>query len=275
MKIINYLVTSVAAMILCSNVNFCYAGNPNEKSSIEEQHDRLNVLDTIKKVSTDNFIIDLSTEEDCLHLARYFKDEDVQRTFGMGTELSENEAQETLKITLSESFSLGLMKIFTIKSLENEPIGQVWFSLKSDDKNCILIDSWIGKPFWGKGITPDAVCALISQIDVPDIDVSVTFPSTDEKSKRAVLKTGEKLGAFIKDSNGEYMPQTSEKSKFYLKEKNVYRNMYFPIEGNGSQYNLKSYKNDELEFDQDFPKEICSQKIPSSISSIEYIFSKL
>lgn len=276
MKKNKYFILSLVVMALFNNVNFCLAGDPNEKSTIEEQTDKSNILDDIKPVVTDRFKVELTTEEDCMNLARYFKDKGVQSTFGMGNELSENEAQESLKHVLSiTSLAKGVIKVFTIKNLQNEAIGQVWVKLKTDTENCISIDAWIGKPFWGQSIVPEAVCDLISQINVPNINISITLSSTNEKSKKAVLKTAEKLGAFIKNSNGEYIPQTSKTSKFYLKEKIIYRTICKPVEGNYSQINLKLYKNDVLLSEQNISKDMFQESLFKDSSGVEYIFSKL
>lgn len=275
MKKNRFLVSSLAAIVLVSNANFCLAANPNDKPTLEELTEQSNILDFIKPVTTDRLKVELTTEEDCLSLAKYFKDKGIQDTFGMGREISESEALETLKRTSSNSLSTGLMKIFTIKTLENEPIGQVWIGLKEiNTPNCITISSWLGKPFWGKSFAPEAVCALLSQVDVPNIDIAINVSSTNEKSKRAILKTGERLGVFIKDSNGEYIPQAPEKSKFYLKEKNIYRYVCDHAEEDDSQLNIKSYKNDVLLSEQNIFKGMFPENLFKDSSGIEYIFSK-
>ena len=269
-----FLAVSAVAMLLCSNVLICNAHIPNNNSMIETQVDKTTILNSIKSITTDSLIIALTTPKDIADLAKYFKSKYIQDTFGVGRELSESEAQETLKLISYNSSLLDLMKIFTIKSLENEVIGQIWVSLKEGTENCIVIDSWIGKPFWGQAIVPEAVCALIEQINDPNINISFTLSSDNKKSERAVLKIGEKLGALIKGSKGEYIPQSSKTSKFYLKEKNIYRNIYTRVEGNDSQINFESYKNDELLFEQTISNDMLYDKLYTDISSIEYIFSK-
>lgn len=276
MKKSKFLTLSLTAIIFYSNFNFCYAINPNDESIIKEQSNQISILDSVNPVSTDRIIVDLMTKNDCSDLAKYFKDKDIQDTFGIGQELSEKEAKKTLKRTLSISSSIDpIIKLFTIKNLQHEAIGQIWVKLKTDTDNCIGIDYWLGKPFWGQAIVPEAVSALVSQIEIPNINISITLSSKNEKSKRAVLKIGERLGAFIKNSNGEYIPQTSDSSKFYLKEKIVYRFVYSPVEENESQLNVKLYKNDVELYEQNISKDIFPENLFKDSSGIEYIFSKL
>lgn len=258
----------MVTMILCSNVNHCYAGNLFSYFMKQEQNEKIDISEIMKPVSTDRLIIEFTTEEDCMSLAKYFKDKSVRIAFGNGVQRTENEALEDLKLMLVSN----QMRVFTIKNLQNEPLGQVWVKLKNDVENCICIDVWLGMPFWGQSIASEAVCALMDQIDDPNIDVSITVSATNEKAKRAIFKTGERLGAFIKSSKGEYIPQEPEKSKIYIKEINFYREEYTFIEENILQYNLKIFKNEELIFDDvvdEFPL-----ILPGIQTSIEYICSK-
>ncbi|MGM9521188.1 MAG: GNAT family N-acetyltransferase [Oscillospiraceae bacterium] len=97
-------------------------------------------------------------EEDAESLYKYACDERVGPAAGWPVHTSVENSREIIKTILSEEGTLAV----TLKELGDEPVGSVGIfpSEAGPIKGEPEIGYWIGVPFWGRGLIPEAVREL-------------------------------------------------------------------------------------------------------------------
>ena len=129
---------------------------------------------------------------DAQSLFEYAKDPDVGPIAGWKEHKSVNESREVIKNILSvpETYAVCL-------KTDNKAIGSISLKLGGDtdmtdkDDECEL-GYWIGKPFWGQGLIPEAAREIIRHAfeDIGMTAIWCGYYDGNEKSKRVQEKCG-------------------------------------------------------------------------------------
>ncbi len=97
-------------------------------------------------------------EEDAESLYQYAGDPEVGPPAGWVPHTSVEHSLETIRTVLSKP------TVFAVCRKDGSPIGNIHLNLQSDmtdrEDECEL-GYWLGKPFWGQGIIPEAAEALL------------------------------------------------------------------------------------------------------------------
>ena len=144
-------------------------------------------------IETSRLILRPWQEDDAESLFKYAQDPDVGPIAGWSPHSSVENSLEIIKTVFSAP------EIYAVVLKEtNEPIGccGIMFSnsLSSSDKDNIEaeIGYWIGKPYWGKGLIPEAVKELLSRC-FNDLGLKIVwcgYYDGNVKSKRVCEKSG-------------------------------------------------------------------------------------
>ncbi len=111
-------------------------------------------------LETERIILRPWREEDAEELYRYASDADVGPIAGWPAHTSVAESLDIIKNVLSTPLT------YAVCLKNNKPIGSIGLKLKGDtdmtnrDDECEL-GYWIGKPFWGQGLIPEASKELL------------------------------------------------------------------------------------------------------------------
>lgn len=143
-------------------------------------------------LTTDRLILRPWKEEDASDLYRYAKDSRVGPIAGWPPHTSVQNSKEIIKSVLSAPETYAVV----LKS-EGNPVGSVGV-LFSDQSHLELaeheveIGYWIGVPYWGKGLIPEAVRELLKRCftRLGCTAVWCGYYDGNERSKRAQEKCG-------------------------------------------------------------------------------------
>ena len=143
-------------------------------------------------IITERLILRPWEKSDAESLYVYAKDPEVGPSAGWNPHKSADESLSVIENVLmgKEAYAVCLKE-------DNKPIGAIELMLSdknrlSDNENECELGFWIGKPFWGRGLIPEAARALLKRA-FEDLDMSRVwcgYYDGNEKSKR----TQEKLG---------------------------------------------------------------------------------
>ena len=144
-------------------------------------------------IETSRLILRPWREDDAEYLFKYAQDPDVGPSAGCPSHTSVENSLEIIRTVFAapETYAVVLKET-------NEPIGScgIMFSnglpsaeMKSGEAE---IGYWIGKPYWGQGLIPEAVKALLSRCfnELSLITVWCGYYDGNVKSKRVCEKSG-------------------------------------------------------------------------------------
>ncbi|WP_300765809.1 GNAT family N-acetyltransferase [uncultured Bifidobacterium sp.] len=99
---------------------------------------------------------------DARFLYRYASDPDVGPHAGWPAHTSVEESADVIRDVLSDeqNFAITFRGAWEGKS-PDAPIGSIGLKIVPDDPGSREIGYWIGRPFWGRGLTPEAAGELI------------------------------------------------------------------------------------------------------------------
>lgn len=131
-------------------------------------------------------------DSDAPDLYRYAKDPDVGPIAGWPAHKSVDESREIIHGALGKPFTYALCLKET-----GRPIGSIGLHLAADtdmtdaDDECEL-GYWLGKPYWGRGIMPEAVREMLRFAfeDLHMKTVWVGYYDGNDRSKRVQQKCG-------------------------------------------------------------------------------------
>ena len=144
-------------------------------------------------IETERLILRPWQEDDAESLFKYAKDPDVGLIAGWPPHTSVENSREIIRTVFSTP------EIYAVVLKEtNEPIGSCGImystSLQTSNTNNgeVEIGYWIGKPFWGQGLIPEAVKALLSRCfnELHLETVWCSYYDGNVKSKRVCEKSG-------------------------------------------------------------------------------------
>ena len=146
-------------------------------------------------------------EDDAEDLYMYASDPEVGPPAGWLPHTSVENSREIIRTVLSKS------EVYAVCLKENgNPIGNIHLNFKTDmtdrEDECEL-GYWLGKPFWGKGIIPEAARTLLRRA-FDDLRVNAVWCGrydNNDKSRRVQ----EKLGfVYHHTTEGLLVPQVNE-----------------------------------------------------------------
>lgn len=146
--------------------------------------------DSFMVIETARLLLRPWVKEDAPSLFEYAKDPEVALPTGWQPHTSVENSLEVIEKILSSSENFAL----TLKD-EGKAIGSIGLHKKSNDQAAegdLEIGFWIGKPYWGQGLVPEAVRALLSYAfeEVGVKTVWCCYYLGNEKSKRCQEKCG-------------------------------------------------------------------------------------
>lgn len=174
-------------------------------------------------IETPRLILRPWREDDAECLFKYARDPDVGPVAGWPPHTSVENSREIIRTVFSapETYAVVLKET-------NEAIGccgiMSFNSLHATDMNNgeAEIGYWVGKPYWGQGLIPEAVKALLSRC-FNELSIDVVWCSHYDgnlKSKRVCEKSGFK---FHHTNTGVTSPLGDKRTEhFYLMTKNDY-----------------------------------------------------
>lgn len=143
-------------------------------------------------ITTERLILRPWIESDAKSLYKYAKDPDVGPIAGWPIHTSEDNSLEIIKNVLAvpETYAVCLKK-------DNIAIGSIGLKMGDDTDMTDRQDEcelgyWIGKPFWGQGLIPEAVKAIIKH-GFEELNMNAIwcgYYHGNEKSKRVQEKCG-------------------------------------------------------------------------------------
>lgn len=144
-------------------------------------------------IETDRLILLLWKEEDAVFLYKYACNPEVGTSAGWPPHNSVEMSREVIK----EVFSAPETYAVVLKEA-GEPMGCCGFVPKGarPSEHILPADEeigyWIGRPYWGRGLMPEAVKALINHA-VNDLSIHrlwIAFNEGNDKSRRVAEKCG-------------------------------------------------------------------------------------
>lgn len=143
-------------------------------------------------LTTDRLILRPWEESDADDLFRYVKDPDIGPPAGWPAHKTVEESRNIIKTVLSDRETYAVC----LKS-DNRPIGAIALKLKGNtdftdrDDECEL-GYWVGKPFWGQGIIPEAGREILRRAfeNLGMCRVWCAYYEGNSKSKRVQEKLG-------------------------------------------------------------------------------------
>lgn len=144
------------------------------------------------KIETDRLLLRPWAEEDAAELYKYAKDPDIGPIAGWPPHTSVENSREIIRTVLSAPETYAVV----LKST-GKPVGSVGIMFGGNgsapmQENEAEIGYWIGKPYWGKGLIPEAVNALLEHcfLDLGCSAVWCGYYDGNEKSRRVQEKCG-------------------------------------------------------------------------------------
>ena len=142
-------------------------------------------------IQTERLLLRPWREEDAEALYKYASDPEIGPPAGWPPHTSVENSRQIIKNVLSAP------ETYAVCLKDDEPIGSVGLKLKGSsdmtdrDDECEL-GYWIGKPFWGQGLIPEACRALLRYAfeDLGMRGVWCGYYEGNEKSRRVQEKLG-------------------------------------------------------------------------------------
>ena len=142
-------------------------------------------------IKTERLILRHWQEDDAQALYKYASDPDIGPPAGWPPHTSVENSREIIQHVLSEP------QTYTVCLKDGTPIGSVGLKLKGStdmtdrDDECEL-GYWIGKPFWGQGLIPEASRALLCHAfeNLGMRAVWCGYDEGNEKSRKVQRKLG-------------------------------------------------------------------------------------
>ena len=142
-------------------------------------------------IETERLLLRPWREDDAEALYKYASDPDVGPPAGWPPHTSVENSRDIIRTVLSA------METYAVCRKDGSPIGSIGLMLKGStdmtdrDDECEL-GYWIGKPFWGQGLIPEASRALLRHAfeDLGMRAVWCGYYEGNEKSKRVQEKLG-------------------------------------------------------------------------------------
>lgn len=165
------------------------------------------------ELKTERLILRSWKESDAKDLFRYAKDPDVGPIAGWNAHKDAQESLNVIKNVLNgnEAYAICLKE-------DNKAIGAIEIMTKnrffSNPDECEL-GYWIGKPFWGRGLVPEAAKEMLRRAfeDLKMNKVWCGYYDGNEKSKRVQEKLGFKY-QFTREKVD--VPLLNEKRREYI-----------------------------------------------------------
>lgn len=130
-------------------------------------------------------------EEDAEALYKYAKDPDIGPSAGWPSHTSVENSRDIIRTVFSAP------ETYAVCLKDGSPIGSIGLKLKgytdmTDREDECELGYWIGKPFWGQGMIPEASRALLRRAfeDLGMRAVWCGYYEGNEKSKRVQEKLG-------------------------------------------------------------------------------------
>lgn len=172
-------------------------------------------------IYTDRLILRAFTENDAESLYKYASDEDIGPAAGWPAHKSVAESLHVIKTVFSvkETYAICLKE-------DNVAIGAVGIKVKDQtdmtekDDEC-EIGYWLGKPFWGQGIVPEAVLEILRRA-FQDLGMSTVWCGHYEgnfKSKRVIEKCGFKYHHTTDEVPVPLLSETRKGHVYYITKK--------------------------------------------------------
>lgn len=143
-------------------------------------------------LETERLILRPFKDTDAKNLYEYAKDERVGPIAGWSPHKSVEESQEIIRTIFSQD------GVFAITLKENDKIIGLIALILGEKSNLPItvsegeVSFWLGVPFWGKGIIPEATKEIIRYgfEDLQLFNIWATYYNGNDKSKRAQEKSG-------------------------------------------------------------------------------------
>nr|WP_121271820.1 GNAT family N-acetyltransferase [Pedobacter schmidteae] len=159
------------------------------------------------KLTTERLILRPWVASDAADLYKYAKDERIGPIAGWAPHKSVEESAEIIKTVFSkkEVFAVALKE-------DNHAIGCIGILMGKDSNFPISEEEgevayWIGVPFWGQGLIPEALNAIIAHAfeTLKLKELWCGFFEENEKSKRAQEKCGFKHSHIVENQYNQFM----------------------------------------------------------------------
>lgn len=144
------------------------------------------------RLETERLILRPWAESDAAELYQYAKDPDIGPIAGWPAHTSAENSREIIRAVLSEPETYAVVLKETGK-----PVGSVGILFAANStapvkEDEVEIGYWIGKPYWGRGLIPEAVRELLHRCfnDLGCSGVWCGYYDGNEKSRRAQGKCG-------------------------------------------------------------------------------------
>lgn len=179
------------------------------------------------QLETQRLILRPWSEEDAETLYQYAKSPHVGPSAGWPPHTSIENSREIIRDVLSAPETYAVVMKDSL-----EPVGSVGLILKANERHSDIMGNhdgeigyWIGEPFWGKGLIPEAVAEIIRHgfEDLNLENIWCGFYEGNEKSQRVAEKSG-----FVyhhKEINAPVpLLNTHRTEYFYILKKNDWKN---------------------------------------------------
>lgn len=143
-------------------------------------------------LETERLILRQWEKTDAESLYKYAKDERVGPMAGWPVHKSVEESREIIETVLSDKETYAVVLKETGEAAGCVGVMIAEESDKTQTSRQAEIGYWIGVPFWGKGLIPEAVKTIVSHVF---LDLNITtlwcgYYDGNEKSKKAMEKCG-------------------------------------------------------------------------------------
>ena len=137
---------------------------------------------------TERLLLRPWTEADAQQLFLYASDPEVGPAAGWPPHTSVENSRQVIRDVLSEDGTFAVC----LKSAGNAPVGSIGYFKRGNISEGVEIGYWIGRPFWGQGLVPEAVrCLLDYLFTVGGVSrVWCAHFIGNDKSRRVIEKCG-------------------------------------------------------------------------------------
>lgn len=144
-------------------------------------------------LETDRLILRGWEDRDAASLYKYARDVRVGPAAGWPPHKDEGYSRAVIRTI----FAKDEVYAITLKSNGDEPIGSIGLTLEGSpdrplEENCAELGFWVGYPFWGQGIAPEAVREMLRRgfEDLGLKKIYCAYFQGNDKSKRVQSKCG-------------------------------------------------------------------------------------
>ena len=167
-------------------------------------------------IKTERLILRPWEESDAGDLFRYASDPDIGPAAGWPAHKSEEESLEIIKTAFygKDAYAVCLKEDGRAIGAIELKIDSLTFRPEKSDDECEL-GFWIGKPFWGQGLIPEAGRAMLRRAfgELGMSKVWCGYYDGNEKSKRAQEKLGFKYSFTVENAD---VPLLGEKRSEHI-----------------------------------------------------------